>query len=118
MAAAVAQALRAVLAGVVEGGTARRLDGMFLDTAGDPVRIGGKTGSGDNRFVTYSRGGLRSSRAVSRTGTFAFYIGDQYFGVLTVHVGGGQANNYSFTSALPVAALERLAPAIQTAARD
>jgi hypothetical protein len=81
-----------------------------------PILIGGKTGSGDNRYKTFSRGGgLRSARAVSRTGTFVFYIGDRYFGVLTAYVAGNKTDRYSFTSALPVAVLKLLAPIIESA---
>jgi membrane peptidoglycan carboxypeptidase len=109
----VAEALRDTLAGVVQGGTAVRLSGAFAGPDGKAIVAGGKTGSGDNRFKTYSRGGhLISSRPVSRTATFVFYIGDRYFGVLTAYVGGKQAGTYSFTSALPVATLKILAPTL------
>ena len=68
MAAPVAGALRQVLEGVVDRGTARRVRGVFMDSEGSPVTVGGKTGSGDNRFQTFSRGGGKlSSRPVSRT---------------------------------------------------
>jgi membrane peptidoglycan carboxypeptidase len=110
MDASVARLLRHVLAEVVEEGTARRLAGVFAETAG------GKTGSGDNRSETFGPGGaLQSSRVVSRTGSFVFFVGDRFFGVLTAHVGGEQARNYSFTSALPVAVLKLLAPDIEAA---
>jgi membrane peptidoglycan carboxypeptidase len=113
MAPAVARALRGVLAEVVEGGTARRLAGAFSETDGTPVIAGGKTGSGDNRFKTFNRhGGLISSRPVNRTATFAFYVGDRYFGVLTAFVPREEAGRYTFTSALPVTILKLLAPAI------
>ncbi len=104
----VARALRDVLAVVVENGTAIRLAHIFVDHNGKPIRTGGKTGSGDNRYQTRTW-----SRAVSRTGTFAFYIGDRYFGVMTAYVGGDNAANYVFTSALPVTALKLLAPALR-----
>ena len=110
---AVARALRGVLADVVQNGTAIRLAGAFVGADGKPIVAGGKTGSGDNRFETFGPGGyLKSSRAISRTGTFAFYIGERYFGVMTAYVGGDTAGAYRFTSALPVAALKLLAPAI------
>ncbi len=106
-------ALRHVLAEVVERGTARRLAGAFSEPDGTPVIAGGKTGSGDNRFKTFNRrGGLTSSRAVNRTATFAFYVGDRYFGVITAFVPGEEAQGYTFTSALPVSILRLLAPAI------
>jgi hypothetical protein len=77
------------------------------------VVVGGKTGSGDNRFQSYGDNGrLLSSRVTSRTGTFAFFIGDRYFGVLTAYVQGENANQYRFTSALPVAAVKLLAPSL------
>ena len=103
----IAQALRHALAGIVQNGTARRLAGAFTSPNGKPIPVGGKTGSGDNRYETRN-----SSRAVSRTGTFAFYIGDRYFGVITAYVGGNEASQYAFTSALPVAALKLLAPSL------
>ena len=109
----VAKALRGALATVVEAGTARRVAGAFKDAAGKPIVTGGKTGSGDNRFKTFARGGfLKSSRAVNRTATFTFYIGDRYFGVLTAFVPGQESDQYEFTSALSVSVLRLLAPAI------
>ncbi|HWP58966.1 MAG TPA: transglycosylase domain-containing protein [Candidatus Acidoferrales bacterium] len=105
--AAVARALRAALADVVEQGTARSLKGAFR------MPVGGKTGSGDNRFETFNRfGNVRTSRVVSRTATFVFYIGDRYFGVISAFVDGPQAGRYRFTSALPVSLLRFLAPVI------
>ena len=104
----VARALHDVLAGVVQNGTAARLAHAFVGHDGKPVVSGGKTGSGDNRYETRNW-----SRAVSRTGTFAFYIGDRYFGVMTAYVGGETAGNYVFTSALPVTALKLLAPTLK-----
>lgn len=109
----VARLLREVLAEVVEGGTARRVAGAFHMPDGTPVACGGKTGSGDNRFEKFSRGGqLLSSQPVSRTATFVFYVGDRYFGVITALVPGQIAGNYSFTSALPVTVLKIVAPVI------
>ena len=60
----------------------------------------------------------RWSRPVSRTGTFAFYVGDRYFGVITAYVAGDKAANYVFTSALPVTALKLLAPALVASLGD
>ncbi|MGH7804715.1 MAG: glycosyl transferase family 51, partial [Candidatus Binatia bacterium] len=111
MNASVARVLRRALAEVVEAGTARRLFGRFLGADGRPISIGGKTGSGDNRYKVFGRGGwLKSSRPVNRTAAFVFYLGDRYFGVLTAFVEGEQAGNYRFTSKLPVAILDLLAP--------
>jgi membrane peptidoglycan carboxypeptidase len=109
----VARALRGALADVVDNGTARRVAGAFKTPDGKKIIAGGKTGSGDNRVKTFGRGGwLKSSRVVSRTATFAFYIDDRYFGVLTAFVPGSEAGGYEFTSALSVSILRLLAPAI------
>jgi membrane peptidoglycan carboxypeptidase len=109
----VARAILPVLAEVVQSGSAARLSGAFR--IGDKALVvGGKTGSGDNRFDTVGRYGQRtSSRSVDRTAVFAFYIEDRYFGVLTALVPGKDAEAYGFTSSLPVAVLKLLAPAIE-----
>ncbi len=110
----VAALLRDAMAGVVSRGTAIRAAGALTDSGGSPLLIGGKTGSGDNRFQTFAPGGsLRSSRAINRTATFVFYVGDRYFGVITAFVPGSDADGYAFTSSLPVAVFRLLAPALQ-----
>ncbi len=114
MPASVARTLRSVLAGVVDHGTAARIRGVFVGRDSLPLVVGGKTGSGDNRFVTFGRGGrIVGSRATSRTAAFVFYIGDRHYGVLTASVTGPRAGQYRFTSALPLAVLRLLAPGIQ-----
>jgi hypothetical protein len=101
------------MAGVVESGTARRLNGVFRLSDGKLITVGGKTGSGDNRIETFNRwGNVTSSRATNRTAAFAFYIGDRYFGVVTAYVQGREAEHYHFTSALPVTIVKLLAPTI------
>ncbi len=114
MAPEVAAALRAVLSGVVREGTARRVSGIYLDADGQPLPIGGKTGTGDHRFETYGAGGqLLTSRVVNRTATFVFYLGDRFFGSITAYVAGEAASAYSFTSALPAQLLALLEPALR-----
>jgi membrane peptidoglycan carboxypeptidase len=109
----VARTVRKAMAGVVESGTARRLNGVFRLSDGKLITVGGKTGSGDNRLETFNRwGGVTSSRATNRTAAFVFYIGDRYFGVITAYVQGREAEKYHFTSALPVTLLKLLAPTI------
>jgi membrane peptidoglycan carboxypeptidase len=110
----VARALKDALAQVVDTGTASRLRGAFTRSDGTLARVGGKTGSGDNRSKTFNRYGQEasSSRALSRTAAFVFYIDDRYYGVLTTWVSGRSAGNFSFTSALPVTVVKMLAPAI------
>ena len=109
----VARAVRKAMASVVESGTARRLHGVFRLANGKVLTVGGKTGSGDNRIETFNRwGDVTSSRATNRTAAFIFYIGDRYFGVITAYVQGREAEQYHFTSSLPVTLLKILAPTI------
>ncbi len=111
MSPVVARTLRQVLAEVVEQGTARRLRGVFVHRDGTPAVVGGKTGSGDNRFKTFRRGGgVISAKPVNRTATFFFFIDDRFFGVVTASVPGPEAGQYEFTSALPVTVLKLAAP--------
>lgn len=112
--AEVAQTVRRALARVVEGGTAGRLAGALKDPAGQPITMGGKTGTGDHRFETYGKGGqLIDSRVVSRSATFVFYMGDRYFGTLTAVVEGEQAGRFGFTSSLTAQMLKTLLPQLQ-----
>ncbi|PAU62090.1 transglycosylase domain-containing protein [Pseudomonas indica] len=109
----VAAALRDVLSTVVEGGTARRLQGSFALPDGQPLSVGGKTGTGDNRIESVGPGGrILSSRAMNRTATFVFFIGQDHFGTLTAFVPGQAAENFRFTSALPVQVLKGMAPVL------
>lgn len=114
MPAEVADVLRAALIGVVEDGTAKRLEGALVRPDGTPVTIGGKTGTGDQRFDVHGRGGvLISSRVVNRTATLVFLIGERHFGTLMAYVPEPHAAAYSFTSALPSQLLKALLPALQ-----
>jgi len=114
MPAEVAQTVRRALARVVEEGTAARLAGALKDTSGQPLTIGGKTGTGDHRFERYGKGGqLLESRVVNRTATFVFYLGDRYFGTLTALVPGEQAGQFGFTSSLTAQILKTLLPQLQ-----
>ena len=107
----VAATLKRAITAVVEEGTARRLRGAFTLPDKTVLVVGGKTGTGDNRFAVYGAGGkLLESRAVNRTATFAFFIGDRHFGVITAYVPGSLADNYNFTSSLPVQILKTMAP--------
>jgi membrane peptidoglycan carboxypeptidase len=109
----VAAFVRHALAGAVERGTAQRLQGGYLRADGSPLPVGGKTGTGDNRYASFGRGHrLIESRAVSRSATFAFVLGDRHFGVVTIYVEGAEAARFQFTSALAVQLLRALAPAL------
>ena len=109
----IADVLRRALVGVVEDGTAKRLKGALVRQDGSVVEIGGKTGTGDQRFDTHGRGGqLIASRVVNRSATLVFLIGDRHFGTLMVYVREPYAANYKFTSAMPTQLLKVLAPAL------
>ena len=111
MAPEVAATLKRALLSVVEAGTARRVHGAFMFPDKTQLVVGGKTGTGDNRVEVYgAHGQLIQSKAVNRTATFAFFLGDRYFGVITAYVPAPLAQNYNFTSALPVQILKNLAP--------
>ncbi len=106
--------VRRSLIDVVQGGTGVRLKGGFTQKDGTNIAVGGKTGTGDQRFVTYAPGGkLLESRVVNRSATFVFLIGDKFFGTLTAYVHEPYAANYTFTSALMVQLLKSLIPALQ-----
>jgi len=109
----VARAVRSVATDVVRKGTARRVNGAFKNPDNSWITVGGKTGTGDNRAKRFNRwGNLISSRAVNRTATFTFFIGNRYFGVITAFVDGPKAEDYHFTSSLAVSILRLLAPTI------
>ena len=108
--AALARVVRKALINVVQDGTARRLRGVFKTATGELV-VGGKTGTGDHRKETFSASGaLLESKVMNRVATFAFFLGDYNYGVITAFVPGEAAGNYRFTSGLPVQLLKILAP--------
>jgi membrane peptidoglycan carboxypeptidase len=110
----VAQTLQRTLIGVVANGTARRINGVFTGADGHPLVVGGKTGTGDNRFERHaSNGALISSKAVNRTATFVFYIGDRFFGTVTAYVDGEAADWFDFTSAMAVQLLKVMEPELR-----
>jgi membrane peptidoglycan carboxypeptidase len=111
--AEVARTVRRSLGDVVQDGTARRVSQSWKLDNGRVVPIGGKTGTGDHRFdVTGPGGRLISSRVVNRTATFAFVIGERYFGTVMAYVHEPYAADYKFTSALPVQLLKALTPTL------
>ena len=80
---------------------------------GRTLDVYGKTGTGDQRFDVFARGGrLIESHKVNRTATFVFAIGDRLFGVITASVHEPYAARYDYTSALAVQLLKSLAPAL------
>ena len=109
----VAQAVRGAMRLVVSSGTARRVNTAFTLPDGSVMAVGGKTGTGDQRFDSYGAGGrLIASRVVNRSATFVFHIDERFFGTLIAYVPGAGAAAYEFTSALPVQLLKVLAPSL------
>jgi membrane peptidoglycan carboxypeptidase len=109
----VARTVADAIQGVVSDGTAKRVKTAFTQSDGSVIAVGGKTGTGDQRFEVYARGGrVIESRYVNRSATFVFNIGERYFGSMTAYVHGPQSGNYDFTSALPVQLLANLAPSL------
>lgn len=111
---AITHVMRSVMTEVVTNGTAKRVKDVYKDEKGQILSVGGKTGTGDQRYDEFAPGGrLISSRVMNRTGTFAFFIGDHFFGTITAHVAGEDAADYKFTSALSAQMLKSLAPILE-----
>ena len=110
--AEVAAVVHEGMLGVVAKGTARMAaDAVILD--GQVIPVGGKTGTGDNRYQTFSSPGvIANSRSINRTATFVFTIGDRFFGTVVAYVPGDLATGQRFTSALPVQVFRTLIPAL------
>ncbi|MGZ8945659.1 MAG: transglycosylase domain-containing protein, partial [Methylococcaceae bacterium] len=108
-----ARVARGALIGVVEAGTAGRLRGIYKSSDGKPLSVGGKTGTGDHRREIWGAGGhLIDSVFISRAAVFTFFIGDRFFGVITAYVAGPDAEQYHFTSSLPVQIIKFLEPTL------
>jgi len=109
----IAKVARGAMIGVVEGGTASRLNGIYTDVDNKPLSVGGKTGTGDHRKEIWGAGGrLIESKFISRAATFTFFLGDRFFGVITAYVQGDNAGLYHFTSSLPVQIVKFLKPTL------
>ncbi len=110
----VARLLKGELVNVVDGGTAVRARGAVVLADGTRVPVGGKTGTGDNRFEVFNaRGQVLEAYTINRTATFVFTIGDRFYGVVTAYVDGPEAAKYGFTSSLPVQVFKNLVPTVQ-----
>jgi membrane peptidoglycan carboxypeptidase len=109
----IAAVMRATMVAVVTQGTARRGAGAVRAVDGSALPIGAKTGTGNNRFQVVGPDGLVSEdRAVDRTATVVFFIGDRFYGTITAFVSGMAADGYGFTSSLPVQILKMLGPTL------
>ena len=110
----IAALVRQQLIGVVENGTGRRMHGGITMPDGQMIPVGGKTGTGDNRLESFSANGrVIGDKAVSRTATFVFMIGDRFYGTVLAYVPGSKAASYKFTSALAVQIFKDLAPKLE-----
>jgi hypothetical protein len=115
----VSSTARRALIDIVESGTGRRLSGVFLAPDGQPLPVGGKTGTGDHRSRQFAAGGrLISETVVNRNAIFTFFIDDRFFGTILASVGGPQAANFEFTSGLASQLLKVLEPALQPLLRE
>ncbi len=103
----VARTARAALRGVVQFGTAKRLNKSFVTHDGTILEVGGKTGTGDHHIKRNNE-----IHYINRTATFVFFIDQHFYGTLTVFVPGEQAAKFRFTSALTTQLLSALAPAL------
>jgi membrane peptidoglycan carboxypeptidase len=110
----IAALVRQQLLGVVENGTGRRAHGGIAMPDGRIIPVGGKTGTGDNRLESFSADGrVIGDKAVSRTATFVFMIGDRFYGTVVAFVPGSKAASYKFTSALAVQIFKDLTPQLK-----
>lgn len=113
LASEVAAVVRQALAETVAQGTAQRAHNVLRGAEGAALVIGGKTGTGDHRHKVYGpQGRLIEERAVNRTATFVYFIGERFYGTVTAHVAGPDAARYGFTSSLPVQLFRLLVPSI------
>ncbi len=109
----IASIVKEALMGVVDKGTAKRVQNAFVLSNGTQIAVGGKTGTGDNRREIFNAGGrVIKSLAINRTAVFVFFLGERFFGTITAYVPGPESAAYKFTSVLPVQVLKTLAPKI------
>jgi membrane peptidoglycan carboxypeptidase len=110
----IAALVRQELIGVVQNGTGRRAVKSIVLSNGKMIPVGGKTGTGDNRLESFTASGhVTGSKVMSRTATFAFMVGDRFYGTIIAYVPGSKAGSYRFTSALAVQIFKDLAPQIK-----
>lgn len=110
----VAKLARREMNGVVEEGTARRANKSVVLSDGRILPVGGKTGTGDNRQQTFSKGGgVTSSEAKNRTATFVFAIDDKFYGTVVAYVDGPDAGKHKFTSALAASVFKAAIPGVR-----
>ncbi|MFU8806853.1 MAG: penicillin-binding transpeptidase domain-containing protein, partial [Bradymonadaceae bacterium] len=115
----VARVVRRAMEAVVSHGTGRPLRAGLVSSDGQGLKIAGKTGTADHRFHFYDRRGrITGSRAVNRTATWVFSVGDCHFGTIVAFVPDEKADDHTFMSALAVRILRVLEPAIAPLLED
>ena len=115
----VAVAARSVMIDVVENGTAVRARNAVRLPDGTSLTIGAKTGTGNNRHRVYGTGGrLLEDRALNRTSTLVFFIGDRFFGSITAFTTGPSSDTYGFTSSLTSQVLRMAGPLLVSVVSD
>jgi hypothetical protein len=62
--------------------------------------------------IVDQRGERVASYARNRTAALVFFV-DNHFGIITAHVEGPEAGDFTFTSALPSQILRHLAPTLE-----
>jgi membrane peptidoglycan carboxypeptidase len=107
----ICQIVRAAMLDVTQNGTAVRIKSGLSDGERSYL-LGGKTGTGDHREQTTRRGKGVSSQVKNRSANFMFYLGENFFGTVTLFVPGKEAAKFSFTSSLAVQILKHLEPAL------
>jgi membrane peptidoglycan carboxypeptidase len=107
----VCQVIKAAMLDVTQNGTAVRIR-QGLSDGERSYLLGGKTGTGDHREMIARRGKGVVAIVKNRSANFMFYIGDYFFGTVTLFVPGGDAADFSFTSSLAVQILKYLEPAL------
>ncbi len=114
MSVEVATVLREAMEAVAERGTGRHGRWGFQDGAGNRLAVRGKTGTGDNRHKLYNRNGrVVGYRTTNRTATWAFMIGECFYGTIVAYVGGEEARGHTFMSELSVRVLAELQPVLE-----
>lgn len=109
----VATVLRKALESVVANGTARGVSGVYASADDESLRVGAKTGTGDELSEHFGPGTAASrAKEVSRSAALVFFLGTRHFGVVTSHLPGPNVRALRFTSALPTHILSALKPAI------
>ncbi len=76
----ICELLRGALIGVVESGSGRRIDGVFHGPGGEPIAVGGKTGTGDHLSKYFAAAGqLIEVKVENRNAIFTFFLADRFF---------------------------------------